>query len=196
MVLFTLGSFLDARTYFRAFADIAAAEGKPAFHFALFRQATDAFPDSTRVPLWMSSELWAKPSLILITMWSSGAGMLIFLAALKGVPRSFYEAAEVDGATRVQKFMKITLPMISPAMFYNVVIGSIAALQTFDNVYILQTQTTVNSLSSAAFYLFQRTFRQLNVGEGAAMSWILVIIILTLTVLQFRYSRSWVHYEA
>jgi multiple sugar transport system permease protein len=144
----------------------------------------------------MSSELWAKPSLILITMWSSGAGMLIFLAALKGVPRSFYEAAEVDGATRVQKFMKITLPMISPAMFYNVVIGSIAALQTFDNVYILQTQTTVNSLSSAAFYLFQRTFRQLNVGEGAAMSWILVIIILTLTVLQFRYSRSWVHYEA
>jgi ABC-type sugar transport system permease subunit len=194
--LFTVGSFLDTRTYFQAFVDLAKAAGKPNYHFALFHQAFDQFPDSTRVPLWMSSELWSKPSLILITMWSSGTGMLIFLAALKGVPGTFYEAAEVDGANSVQKFFKITLPLISPALFYNIVIGVIGALQTFDSVFILQTPTTQASLSSAAFQLFQRTFRQLAVGEGAAMSWILVIIILTLTILQFRYSRSWVYYEA
>jgi len=102
----------------------------------------------------------------------------------------------VDGANAVQKFFRITLPLISPAMFYNIVIGVIGALQTFDSVYILQTPTTQASLASAAFQLFQRTFLQLAIGEGAAMSWILVIIILTLTMLQFRYSRSWVYYEA
>jgi ABC-type sugar transport system permease subunit len=194
--LFTVGAFLDGRTYFQAFADIAAAAGKPVYHFALFRQATAHFPGHDRVPLWMNSELWSKPSLILITMWSSGTGMLIFLAALKSVPRAMYEAAEVDGANTFQRFWKITLPLISPAMFYNVVIGMIAALQTFENVYILQTPLTIDSLQSAAFLLYSRTFTELHIGEGAAMSWILVIIIVTLTVLQFRFSRSWVHYEA
>ncbi len=194
--LFMVGSFLDARTYFKAFEDIAAGTGKPVYHFALFRQAIAAFPTSDRVPLWMNSELWSKPSAILITMWSSGTGMLIFLAALKNVPRAMYEAAEVDGATPLQRFFKITLPMISPAMFYNIVIGVIAALQTFEIVYILQTPLTRDSLQSAAFLLYSRTFSELHIGEGAAMSWILVVIILTLTVLQFRFSRSWVHYEA
>ncbi|HEX2906331.1 MAG TPA: sugar ABC transporter permease [Phototrophicaceae bacterium] len=121
--------------------------------------------------------------------------MLIFLAALKGVPGSLYEAAEVDGANRWQKFFKITLPMISPAMFYNVVIGMIAALQTFDTIYILQTTQTQDSLASAAYFLFNRTFREGIIGQGAAVSWILAVIIVLLTVLQFRYSK-WVHYEA
>ena len=194
--LFTVGSFLDARTYFKAFETIADAAGKPVYHFALFRQSIAEFPAGDRVPLWMNSELWSKPSAILITMWSSGTGMLIFLAALKNVPQTMYEAAEVDGANTLQRFFKITLPMISPAMFYNIVIGVIAALQTFEIVYILQTPLTRDSLQSAAFLLYSRTFSELHIGEGAAMSWILVVIILTLTVLQFRFSRSWVHYEA
>lgn len=192
--VFALGSFLDGRTYFQAFDEIAKAANRPTYHFALFRQVTDTFPDKNRVPLWMNNELWSKPSLVLITMWSSGAGMLIFLAALKGVPKSLYEAAEVDGANAIQKFFKITLPMISPAMFYNVVIGMIAALQTFESVYILRTTQNEDSLASAAFFLFVRTFRQLWIGQGAAASWILTIIIVTLTILQFRYSQ-WVNYE-
>lgn len=192
--LFMLGSFIDGVRYFRAFDDIALATGRPNYHFALFHSATNAFPESNRVPLWMSNELWTKPALILITMWSSGAGMLIFLAALKGVPQSLYEAAEVDGANRIQKFFKITLPMISPAMFYNVVIGVIAALQTFEAVYILQTPENVESIQSAAFFLYERTFRQLAIGQGASVSWILAVIIVGLTVMQFRYS-NWVHYE-
>ncbi len=193
--LIALSSLLDGIAYFRAFEEIAAAEGKPVYHFSMFRNAIEEFPDSDRLPMWMGSELWSKPALVLITMWSSGSGMLIFLAALKGVPRELYEAAEVDGANAVQKFFKITLPMISPAMFYNVVIGIIAALQTFDTIYILQNTQTESSLRSAAYFLFTRTFRELAIGQGAAVSWILVIITVTLTVFQFRYS-SWVYYEA
>ena len=192
--LLTVGSFLDGVRYFQAFDAVAAATGTPQHHFALFRQVSAQFPDANRVPLRLSSELWSKPSLVLITMWSSGAGMLIFLAALKGVPRSMYEAASVDGATGWQKFTLITLPMISPAMFYNVVIGLIAALQTFESVYIIQNTQTEQSLASAAYFLFVRTFRQLEIGQGAAASWILAVLIVLLTVAQFRYSR-WVHYE-
>ncbi len=193
-LLLAAGSFQGGVAFFRAFDEVAAASGSVNHHFALFRQATAAFPDSNRVPLWLSSELWSKPSLILITMWSSGAGMLIFLAALKGVPRALYEAADVDGATAWQKFRRVTLPMISPAMFYNIVIGLIAALQTFEAVYIIQNTQTESSLASAAYFLFVRTFRQLEIGQGAAASWILAVIIVLLTVAQFRYSR-WVHYE-
>lgn len=194
--LLMVGSFTDGRAYFKAFEDIAEKEGKPVYHFATFRTETGEFPDSTEVPLWLTNDLWSKPSLILITMWSSGAGMLIFLAALKGVPPSLYEAAEVDGANNIQKFFKITLPLISPAMFYNIVIGIIAALQTFDSIYIFQRPDgNQESLASAAFFLFVRTFRQLDIGQGAAASWILAVIIVVLTVLQFRWSSSWVNYE-
>ncbi|CAG0992275.1 partial Lactose transport system permease protein LacF, partial [Gammaproteobacteria bacterium] len=193
--LLAVGTLVDGVRYFQAFENISAATGEANFHFSLFRDTTRAFPDQNRVPLWLTSELWTKPSLILITMWSSGAGMLIFLAALKGVPQVFYESAEVDGATRWQKFYKITLPMISPALFYNIVIGVIAALQTFEAIYIISTPQTQDNMASAAFFLFTRTFRQLFIGQGAAASWILAVIIVLLTMLQFRYSR-WVHYEA
>jgi ABC-type sugar transport system permease subunit len=193
--LFAVSSFLDTRNYFQAFEDIAKATGKPNYHFARFHQFTDEFPETNRVPFWLTNDMWSKPSLVLITMWSSGAGMLIFLAALKGVPRVLYEAAEVDGANGMQKFFKITLPMISPALFYNIVIGVIASLQTFEMVYIIRTTETEQSLMSAAFFLYQRTFQQLEIGQGSAASWILVVIIVALTVMQFRYSK-WVHYEA
>lgn len=193
--LLAVGTLVDGVRFFRAYDDIALATGEPNFHFSLFRDTTRTFPDENRVPLWLTSELWTKPSLVLITMWSSGAGMLIFLAALKGVPQVFYESAEVDGATRWQKFYKITLPMISPALFYNIVIGVIAALQTFEAIYIISTPQTQDNMASVAFFLFNRTFRQLFIGQGAAASWILAVIIVLLTMLQFRYSR-WVHYEA
>ncbi|MEX2541325.1 MAG: sugar ABC transporter permease [Trueperaceae bacterium] len=194
LALLAVGSMLDGARYFAAFTAISVETGATTHHFALFRQVTAGFPELNRVPLWLQSELWSKPSLVLITMWSSGTGMLIFLAALKGVPRALYEAAEVDGAGPFQRFFRITLPMISPAMFYNVVIGLIAALQTFEAVYIIQTTQTESSLASAAYFLYVRTFRQLEIGQGSAASWILAVIIVILTVFQFRYSR-WVHYE-
>lgn len=193
--LILISSVIDAVRFFNAYSGVAAEAGRPVYHFALFRNATAAWPDGNRVPLWLTSELWSKPALILITMWSSGAGMLIFLAALKSVPPSLYESAEVDGANNLQKFWYITIPSITPAIFYNLVIGTIAALQTFDSIYQLQAPNNVDSLTSAAFFLFQRTFRELQIGEGAAVSWILVAIVVGLTAIQFRYS-SWVNYES
>jgi ABC-type sugar transport system permease subunit len=193
--LIAISSAVDSVRYFNAFDRIADETGQTQFHFARFREATAQLPANNHNPKWLSSDLWVKPSLILINMWSAGAGMLIFLAALKGVPRSLYEAAEVDGAGRMSKFFKITLPMISPAMFYNVVIGMIGALQTFEAVYILRSPDTENSVMSAAYYLYQRTFLQANIGEGSAISWLLAVIIVMLTVMQFRYN-NWVHYEA
>ncbi len=192
--LIAVGSFLDGVRYFDAIHAASQAAGGPTYHFSLFRNAVSAWPGNDRVPLWLSSELWSKPSLILITMWSAGAMMLIFLAALKGVSQTLYESAKVDGANRVQRFLKITLPMISPALFYNLVIAIIAALQTFDTIYILQNPQTVDSLQSAVFFLYQRTFRQLAIGQGSAASWILAGVILLITLIQFRYSK-WVHYE-
>lgn len=193
-MLLAFSSLIDGLRYFQAFENASALIGKPVYHFALFRESVASWPDQERVPLWLTNELWSKPSLILITLWSSGAGMLIFLAALKGVPEALYEAAKVDGANQMQRFFKITLPMISPALFYNVVIGMIAALQTFESVYIISNPNTQDSLASAAFFLYVRTFRQLAIGEGSAVSWTLAVIIVMLTVLQFRYS-NWVHYE-
>lgn len=193
-MLLAFSSLIDGIRYFQAFDGAAAAANQPVYHFSLFRQSMALWPTQDRMPLWLTNELWSKPSLILITLWSSGAGMLIFLAALKGVPESLYEAAKVDGANQMQRFFKITLPMISPAMFYNVVIGMIAALQTFESVYIIANTQTQDSLASAAFFLYVRTFRQLAIGEGSAVSWTLAVIIIMLTVLQFRYS-NWVHYE-
>ncbi|HVO43066.1 MAG TPA: ABC transporter permease subunit [Aggregatilineales bacterium] len=197
-LLFTIGALRDGVAYFRAFSDSAQQAGSPVYHFTLFRRSIATFPGDDRRPLWMDNELWSKPSLILITLWSSGAGMLIFLAALKGVPPQLYEAAEVDGANRIQRFFSITLPMISPALFYNLIIGVIAALQTFDTIYIMVNNPggnlIIDQIQSAAYFLYARTFQQGQIGEGAAISWILAIIILTATVLQFRYS-NWVHYE-
>ncbi|MCI0709503.1 MAG: sugar ABC transporter permease, partial [Chloroflexi bacterium] len=204
-IVFGLSTYLDGRAYFDGFAEIeetAFVEGVTLpndvshYHFVTFRDRTAHLPEDTRVPLWLNNELWTKPSLVMITMWSSGASMLIFLAALKGVPGSLYEAAEVDGANGIQKFFRITLPMISPAMFYSIVIGVIAALQTFESIYIIRDPSGNNdaSLRSAAYFLYTRTFNDQAIGQGAAASWILAVIIVTLTVLQFRYSR-WVNYE-
>lgn len=204
-IFFTVSTYLDGRAYFDAFAEIeetAFVDGITLpndvshYHFVTFRDRTAHLPADTRVPLWLNNELWTKPSLVMITMWSSGASMLIFLAALKGVPGTLYEAAEVDGANAIQKFFKITLPMISPAMFYSIVIGVIAALQTFESIYIIRDPSGRNdaSLRSAAYFLYTRTFNDQAIGQGAAASWILAAIIVTLTVLQFRYSR-WVNYE-
>jgi ABC-type sugar transport system permease subunit len=194
-VLLALGSLWDGVRYFAHFESIAAANGEINYHFSRFHQQIATWPDEHRVALWLGNELWAKPSLILITVWSSGAGMLIFLAALQSVPKVLYESAEVDGANRVQKFFSITFPFITPALFYNLIIGVIAALQTFDSIFVLQTPENVDNLRSAAFFLYERTFRQLEIGQGSAGSWILVILIVVLTAMQFRYS-NWVNYEA
>jgi multiple sugar transport system permease protein len=164
------------------------------------RILSNGFPNAERVPLWLGADglafLWNKPSVVLIMMWSAGAMMLIYLAALNGVPSTFYEAAKVDGATAWQRFRHITLPMITPATFYNLIIGMIATLQIFEpSVTLVRDGGQNQSLYFVAYYLWRTTFRFNEVGYGAAMSWVLLLIVLGLTAIQFRMSNRWVYYE-
>lgn len=165
------------------------------------RIISNGFPGPERVPLWLGSEglafLWNKPSVVVIMMWSAGAMMIIYLAALSGVPQSLYEAAEVDGAGPWKRFRHITLPMIAPATFYNLIIGMIATLQIFEPAVTLVRDGGQNqSLYFAAYYLWRATFRFNQIGYGAAMSWVLLIIVLILTFVQFKLSNRWVYYES
>lgn len=166
----------------------------------LDRIIENGFPNPDRVPLWLGSDgiafLWNKPSVVVIMMWSAGAMMLIYLAALSGVPQSLYEAAKVDGATTWQRFRHVTWPMIAPATFYNLVIGVIATLQIFEPAVTLVRDGGQNqSLYFVAYYLWRATFRFNQIGYGAAMSWVLLVIVLILTAIQFRLSNRWVYYE-
>jgi multiple sugar transport system permease protein len=163
----------------------------------LTKTLTAGFPGPDRVPLWLGHYLWAKPAVIIIMMWSAGAMMLIYLSALNGVPPSLYEAAKVDGANGWERFWGITWPMIAPSTFYNLIIGTIGTLQIFEQAVTLVDNGGQNqTLYFMAYYLWRTTFRFNKVGYGAAMSWIMLGIVLVLTVIQFRLSRNWVYYEA
>jgi multiple sugar transport system permease protein len=155
------------------------------------------FPAIERVPLWLQSPLWTKTSIVLLMVWSCGTMMMIFLAALTNVPKEFYEAADVDGATGWQKFRLITLPMISPSTFYNLIVGTIAAIQIFEQPYILlrDSPTVAQSAYSVVYYLWRATFRFNEIGYGAAISWILLVVILVITLIQFKFQDRWVQYD-
>ncbi len=153
-------------------------------------------PGPDVMPLWHQSQLWSKPAIIFIGVWSCGAMMMIYLAALCSVPTHLYEAALVDGASGWQRFWRITFPMISPATFYNLVVGIIATLQIFEQSYVLTDNGgPAQSTYFVAYYLWRSTFRFNKIGYGAAMSWILLVLILVLTLIQFRLANRWVYYE-
>lgn len=155
------------------------------------------FPAIERVPLWLQSPLWTKTSIILLMIWGCGSMMLIYLAALYNVPSEVYEAAEVDGAGPWQKFRHITLPLISPATFYNLIVGTIAAIQIFEQTYVLfrDTPTVAVSAYSVVYYLWRATFRFNEMGYGSAISWLLLLLILAITLVQFRLQDRWVQYD-
>lgn len=150
-------------------------------------------------PQWLVDPAWIKPSIVLMTLWAVSGTMVIFLAALKNVPRELYEVASLDGAGPVRKFRHITLPMISSAIFFNVIVLSIAAFQVFDQAYLLFWRDQSNSSPEAslfyAVYLFQQAFRQFNFGFAAAMAWLLFVIILIITAIQMRFGNRFVYYE-
>ncbi|WP_348789427.1 sugar ABC transporter permease [Leifsonia sp. NPDC080035] len=150
-------------------------------------------------PQWLIDPNWVKPSIVLMTLWGVSGTMVIFLAALKNVPRDLYEVASLDGAGPVRQFFTITIPMISPAIFFNVVVLTIAALQVFDQAYLLfwrdQTNASPDSSLFYGVYLFQQAFRQFNFGFAAAMAWLLFVIILLITLIQVKVSNRLVYYE-
>jgi multiple sugar transport system permease protein len=155
------------------------------------------FPAANRVPLWVQSPLWTKMSVVLLMVWGCGAMMLIFLAGLNNIPKELHEAAEVDGATGWQRFWKISFPLLTPYIFYNLVVGMIAALQIFEPIFVLyrDNQPIVSSTISMVYYLWQKTFAHFEIGYGSAISWIILVIILIVTVIQFVLQDRWVTYD-
>jgi len=146
-------------------------------------------------PAWLSAAEWAKPALIIMGLWGVGGGMLIWLAGLKNIPVQFYEAAEIDGAGAWRQFCNVTLPMLSPYIFFNTVMGIIGTLQVFEAAYIMTDGGPEKSTMFYAYYLFNQAFRYLDMGAASAMAWVLFALVLSLTLLQLWFSRRWVHYD-
>lgn len=150
-------------------------------------------------PQWLVDPNWVKPSIVLMTLWGVSGTMVIFLAALKNVPRELYEVAALDGAGPIRKFWSITLPQISGALLFNVIVLTIAAFQVFDQAFLLfwrdQSNASPDEALFYAVYLFQQAFRQFNFGFAAAMAWLLFVILIFLTFLQVQIGNRFVHYE-
>ena len=152
-------------------------------------------------PFWTTDPHWVKPGLvIMISVWGVGSAVVILLAALINVPQHLYEAAAMDGASRWKQFRDVTIPMISPALFFLVIINTIYSLQTFDQVYTaFFNQSTPYGTDASLFYviyLFQQAFAFFHMGYASALAWLLFVIIMIVTVVQIVASRRFVYYEA
>jgi multiple sugar transport system permease protein len=151
-------------------------------------------------PGWTTDPQWIKPGIVIMSLWSVGSTVIIYLAALQEVPKVLYEAAEIDGANAIQKFLRITIPMISGTIFFTLVVNTIASLQIFTEVYTMYFGTMESGAASSAalfynIYLFRQAFQFLHMGYASAMAWLLFVIILILTLIQMRASDRWVYYE-
>lgn len=150
-------------------------------------------------PQWLTDPDWVKPAIVIMSLWTLAGSMVILLAALQNVPRELYEAAETDGASRARQFFSITIPLISPTLFFVTIVQTIAALQIFDQAFLLFYRDGTSSAPDAALfygvYLFQQAFRQFNFGLAAAMSWLLFVIIIAITAIQIKVGNRLVHYE-
>jgi multiple sugar transport system permease protein len=150
-----------------------------------------------RPPTWLASETWAKPALVLMLLWGSGSTMLIYLAGLQGVPQSLIEAAEIDGANVIQRFRHVTLPMMTPTLFFTLTIGIINTFQVFSIVYVMTAGMggPKNSTLVYLLYMFRQAFVFFKMGFASAMALVLFFIILALTIIQFVLAPIWVYYE-
>ncbi|MHB1457655.1 MAG: extracellular solute-binding protein [Armatimonadota bacterium] len=146
-------------------------------------------------PAWLSSEIYAKPALIIMGLWGAGGGMILWLAGLQGVPQHLYEAAEIDGAGWWSRFWNVTFPMLTPYLFFNLIMGTIGVLQSFEAQYIMTNGGPADATLVPVLYLFNNAFSYFKMGYASALAWILFIIILTLSLIQLKMAPRWVHYE-
>ncbi len=151
-------------------------------------------------PSWTTDPLWTKPTIVISSLWTMGGAMIMFLAALQGVPRDLYEAAKLDGANAVQRFRSVTLPLISGVTFFVATISTIASLNVFTQGYVMFDQDggPENSALFVVMYLYKRAFGSgyFQMGYAAAIAWMLFVIILVVTLVQFWGSKHWVYYES
>jgi len=146
-------------------------------------------------PLWLLDPNWSKPAMILMSLWSIGGGrMLVFLAALQGIPQHLYEAVDIDGGGWWTKLRCITIPMLSPVLFLWTILEVITSLQVFVEAYVMTKGGPLNSTMFYNLYLYNRAFEDFDMGYASALAWLLLIITLVVTVIQFKLSKKWVHY--
>ncbi len=145
-------------------------------------------------PAWLQDPAWSMTTLILLSVWGIGGSLVIYLAGLKDVPVSLYEAARIDGANAWQRALHITMPMMTPVIFFNLVIGIIHAFQYFTQAYILTSGGPQESTLFLALYLFYRAWQYLDLGYASALAWIMFVIVATITFFVFKSQRRWVHY--
>ncbi len=148
-------------------------------------------------PSWISDPSYALYTLVALSIWQFGSPMIIFLAGLRQIPQDVYEAAELDGASRSRRFFKITLPLLSPVIFFNAVVQTIEAFKAFTPSFIISEGTggPVDSTLFYTLYLYQEAFAYFRMGYASALAWILVVIIGIFTAFSFMTSRYWVHYD-
>ncbi|WP_044288867.1 carbohydrate ABC transporter permease [Robinsoniella sp. KNHs210] len=149
-------------------------------------------------PGWLTDPNWTKPAIILMHLWGLGGQMLLYLARLQSIPTEYYEAASIDGASGFKRFTKITVPLLSPIIFYNLTIGIIGAFQIFQEGYIFSGDGTGNPAGSLLFYnvhLWNQAFKNFKTGYANAMCWFLFAIIMVLTIFNQKGSKKWVYYE-
>jgi len=146
-------------------------------------------------PSWLGDPNWVLASFIIMSLWGTGSAMLIYLGGLQGIPSELYEAADVDGAGVLSKFLRITVPMMTPVIFFNMVIGIIHALQEFVAPYVMTGGGPHNSSLFLVLFLYNNAFKLFQMGYASAIAWVLFIYIMILTVLIIRSSSAWVYYE-
>ncbi len=145
---------------------------------------------------WLSHPAWAMAAIIIMDVWkNTGFAMLVFLAGLQSIPQEYYEAAQLDGANDRNLFTRITVPLLSPSIFFILVIFMIGALQVFDTIIVLTDGGPGDATRSVVMYIYQQAFQRLDFGYAAAISWTLFLVIMAVTLVQFLVSRRWVHYE-
>jgi multiple sugar transport system permease protein len=147
-------------------------------------------------PAWLGDPRWALPALAIMSVWGVGNTVVIFLAGLQDMPRELYEAAELDGAGVIRRIWHVTIPMLSPVIFYNLVMAIIGSLQVFDVPYIMTNGGPARSTYFLSMYLYDNAFTYLQMGYASAMAWIMLLIVLGLTGIALISSRRWVHYQS
>jgi len=145
-------------------------------------------------PGWFSDPAWSKPALVVMAVWSVGGMMLVFLAGLQNISDQLYEAAEIDGAGPISQFFNVTIPILSPTIFFNTIIATIASFRVFEPALVLTSGGPSNSTLFYVYHLFNKAFTFGQFGYASAMAWLLFAIVLVLTIIQIRVGRRWVHY--
>jgi multiple sugar transport system permease protein len=205
LVAMALNQRIPGRTFFRAayFMPVVASTVAVAlvwrwiFHadFGLLNSALYMIGVSDP-PNWLSSTRWALPAIIIMSIWQQvGFSMVLFLAGLQGVPQHLYEAAKIDGASQWDRFVHITIPMLSSTTFFVLVISVINSFQVFDQAFIMTEGGPANATNTIVFNIYRYAFQFFQMGYAASMAWVLFAIIFVVTVVQFRYQRQWVHYD-